>query len=282
MRINQLLRANPAVTPEDMRRYQLDPGNVRADRFVPYFLEAAARPVAATDGVADRATDAARLLAEWDRRYTRDNTRAVLFELAMSELGRRVWDELLPPDTGGGDRPDGPAGWPSETVLWVALHDASSPWWDDRRTPQRVEDRDQILVASLAAALDTAEARYGSPSSAGWRWDRIRHTNIHHLLRLRSLSALDLPVQGGRGTLNPSSGSGVWGASWRMVVELGPELRARTVYPGGQSGNPVSPYYDDRIERWMEGELDDARFPRTPDELPPTRVLSTLLLASER
>src|SRR6185295_17343904 len=35
--INRLLRADSAVTPEAMRRYQTDPGSMRADLFLPYF-----------------------------------------------------------------------------------------------------------------------------------------------------------------------------------------------------------------------------------------------------
>jgi len=96
-----------------------------------------------------------------------------------------------------------------------------------------------------------------------------------------SLSALDLPVQGGPSTLSPSSGTGVWGPSWRMVVELGDTVRAWTTYPGGQSGNPVSPRYDDRIAEWVAGELKPALFPGTPGQLPAERVRATLVLVRE-
>jgi len=74
-------------------------------------------------------------------------------------------------------------------------------------------------------------------------------------------------VQGGSGNLNPSSGRGTHGASWRMVVQLGPEVRAQSVYPGGQSGNPVSDRYDDRVDAWANGELDDVLFPESVGRL---------------
>jgi penicillin amidase len=171
---------------------------------------------------------------------------------------------------------------PSSTVLASLLHQPENVWWDDRRTPEVVEDRDQVLVACLAAALDKTMEAYGDPNEGGWRWDEIRHANIYHLLGLPTLSALDLPIQGGNGALNPSSGSGRYGASWRMVVELGPEIEAWSIYPGGQSGNPLSPYYDDRIERWVDGELDRVLFPRSPGELEASRVISYLELLPER
>jgi penicillin amidase len=61
-----------------------------------------------------------------------------------------------------------------------------------------------------------------------------------------------------------------------MVVELGPTPRAWVTYPGGQAGDPASPHYTDRLPRWLAGELDEARVPRTPDELPTARRAATL------
>jgi penicillin amidase len=109
----------------------------------------------------------------------------------------------------------------------------------------------------------------------------VHHANIHHLLRLESMSQLDVPVQGGPSTLSPSSGAGRYGASWRMVVELGPEVRAWTIYPGGQSGHPSSARYVDRIGRWSAGQLDTALVPRQERDLPDERIAATLLLTPE-
>jgi penicillin amidase len=278
MRINALLAADSAVTPESMRRFQTDPGNARADFFVPYFLEAVVR--AGNAGPVDeRAKQAAGLLADWDRLYTKHNERAVLFEAAMANLAERTWDELLEdPDVDSNRRVFTPAG----SVLAGLLQHPTNVWWDDRRTTDLVEDRDSILIASLAEALDEVVEEHGDPSEGGWRWDGIRHANIYHLMGFSSLSALDLRLQGGSGNLNPSSGRGTFGASWRMVVQLGPEIEAWSIYPGGQSGNPVSSRYLDRIEKWTKGELDPILFPRSTQEIEDSRAASVLELNPER
>jgi penicillin amidase len=273
MRINALLSSDSAVTPDAMRRYQTDPGNARADFFLPFFLAAAARR-AELGTIDEEAAEAASLLAEWDLRYTKENRRAVLFEYAMRELTDRTWDELLRPAAEG--RSARRVYTPSSTVLASLMHDPQSVWWDDRRTEDVLEDRDAILVASLAAALGRARRNLGAPDGPAWRWDEVRHTNIYHLLELPALSALDLPIQGGPGTLNPSSGDGTHGASWRMVVELGPEISASSIYPGGQSGHPLSSRYTDRIDRWVAGELDRVLFPRAESDLDDSRVASVL------
>jgi acyl-homoserine lactone acylase PvdQ len=44
-------------------------------------------------------------------------------------------------------------------------------------------------------------------------------------------------------------------------------VHAWTTYPGGQSGNPASEYYRDRIPRWVAGQLDSARFVHAEAEI---------------
>ena len=250
VRINTLLRADSAVTPGAMRRFQTDPGSAMAEVFMPALL-AAGRKFTANDTL--RRTTA--LLGEWDRRYTLENTRSVLFEATMRQLPGLLWDEL-----------QGEIGPPGLAVTTQLLRDSTSPWWDDRRTDE-VEDRDRLLARAMVLGLLATLKTHGEPDAGGWRWDRIRHATIYHLLRLPAFSALNVPVQGGQSTLNPSSGRGDFGPSWRMVVELGPEVRGWGIYPGGQSGNPASSRYLSGLRRWSAGELDSLRFPRTPAEL---------------
>ncbi|MBK8056382.1 MAG: penicillin acylase family protein [Gemmatimonadetes bacterium] len=85
-------------------------------------------------------------------------------------------------------------------------------------------------------------------------------------------------MQGGRGTLNPSVQSGGFGSSWRMVVELGPRIRAMGTYPGGQSGNPASPRYADRLRFWRDGDLELLIVPSAIDSLSPSQVSARLTL----
>ncbi len=249
LRINQLLRSDSALTPEAMSRFQTDPVSAASELFVPALL-AAGKRFSANDTVR-RATG---LLGEWDLRYAPGSTRAVLYETVMRQLPRLLWDELdsLPP--------------PENSVVALLLRDSTSGWWDDHRTPE-VEDRDRLLARALAQGLTETITARGEPDSGGWRWDRIRHANIYHLLRIPALSALAIPIQAGQSTLNPSSGRGLFGPSWRMVVELGPEVRGWGTYPGGQSGNPASSRYLSGLPRWKDGTLDTLRFPHTALEL---------------
>jgi penicillin amidase len=251
LRINKLLRSDSLVTPETMRRWQTDPGSERAETFVPMFLEAARRAPAGRSASLD---SAASWLAAWDRRYVPDDQHAVLFEAAMRQLSARTWDELT---ADNGRRVATPGG----GMLLNLMQDPASVWWDDHRTSDVTEDRDAILNASLTAAYDSIVTRYGTRSAGDWRWGTVGATRIMHLLGLAGFSEPVVAVQGGPSTLNPAS-TGGHGPSWRMVVELGDSIRAWGTYPGGQSGNPFSPRYKDRLPFWRQGELDTLYAPK--------------------
>ena len=271
LRINALLRADSSITVDEMRRFQTDPGSARADYYVPFFLNAARRVATRDTGPnRDVLAEAARLLGRWDRRYTLDNTGAVLFEAALRETAVQAWDELATEE--GVRRVT-----PSSAVLARLVADSASAWWDDRSTAA-VEDRDAVLASSLASAFLATRRRHGVPGGDGWRWSNVHRVNVHHLLRIPALSALGLPVAGGSGTLSPMAIGGANGPSWRMVVELGPTLHAWTTYPGGQSGNPASPRYKDRLPQWLDGTLEAVHVPVRAGELPAAQRSGSLVL----
>jgi penicillin amidase len=271
MRINALLRADSAVTPDAMRRYQTDPTSAQTELFTLPMFNAVAR-AAARGGADTSAVRGAALLREWDGRFTPDNERAVLYDAMMQELIRRTWDELR----GAANVRRAPT--PGSTILAQLMRDETSPWWDVRATPAR-ETRDSVLIASIAAAYELVTRRNGAPGPR-WRWSNTRTATISHLLGLPGLGRARIPMPSGRGTLSPSDGNGSHGASWRFVVELAPDVRAWGTYPGGQSGNPVSARYADRLPSWSAGTLDTLRFPRRADDLPAPRF--TLTFAPER
>lgn len=62
-----------------------------------------------------------------------------------------------------------------------------------------------------------------------------------------------------------------------MIVELGPKPHAYGIYPGGQSGNPGSPFYDNMINKWAAGEQNEVLILSSPDENNPHIVSATIL-----
>lgn len=270
MRINNLLRGDSSVTVDDMRRFHTD----ARSELTPFVMTAIgdAKTAAEVAGTWTGEDEAAfGLLVKETPEFTPDSRWAVLFAAVLASLTNLTWDELIPP---GDERR---LTTPSQMVLASLLRDGGNPWWDDRRTPDVVEQRDAIVLKALRGAWADTRARHGN-DPAEWRWGAVRKIDVHHLLRLPGFGRTALAVSSGPGTLSPSESNGTHGASWRFVVELGPEVKGWGTYPGGQSGNPVSSRYADRLELWRRGQLAALRFPRTADELPAGHTMSTLTI----
>lgn len=267
LRINEILRADAKVTPDRMRQMHMDPLNVRARMIAPYFVRAAERSGNVALGAA------AKMLRDWDYRYTLSDRAPVLFEAAMKRAVASTWDEL------SAEPGKPPLAVPASYVYLNLLRDSTSIWWDDRRTAGTVETRDALLADALSKAFDSLTVTLG-PVGQPWEWSRTGGINVHHLANLSGFSRDHLAVTSGYGTIAPASGAnGSHGASWRMIVELTKERRtAWAIYPGGQSGNPASRRYDDRLEKWRTGQLDSLVVPESEAAFAKSRLLSTLEL----
>lgn len=268
MRINALLRADSSVTVDDMRRFHTD----ARSELTPFVMSALGEAKAAAQAAGAWTADdeaAFAFLSNDSYEFTPESRWAVLFASLVGRLTALTWDELVPP---GEERR---LATPGQMVLVMLLRDGANAWWDDRRTTDAVENRDAILLKALREAWAETRAAHGN-DTAQWRWGKVRQVNVHHLLRLPGFGRTGLEVQSGLGTLSPSESNGTHGASWRFVVELGPEVKGWGTYPGGQSGNPISTRYADRLELWRTGQLAELRFPRTASELSPAQTTATL------
>ena len=56
---------------------------------------------------------------------------------------------------------------------------------------------------------------------------------------------------------------GTSGNSFVAVVEFGERVRALAVTAGGESGNPLSPHFNDQAKRYSTGELREVYFYRS-------------------
>ncbi len=91
-----------------------------------------------------------------------------------------------------------------------------------------------------------------------WQWDRI---HFRHFASLAQVPALGYGPRGSSGdqwTVDAADGGLVStaGPSWRMIVNWQGSTQApltEGVYPGGQSENPLSPWYANQINAWWTG-----------------------------
>jgi Protein related to penicillin acylase len=88
----------------------------------------------------------------------------------------------------------------------------------------------------------------------GLIWWKHREPSIYHLLRasVKPFARIGLHDGGWYNTINALTET--HGPSWRMIVHLTNPTEAYGVYPGGQSGNPGSKFYDNFIDTWASGK----------------------------
>jgi penicillin G amidase len=182
-------------------------------------------------------------LRGWNYAFTPDGIAPTLFEAWWQSLYRKIWGDDFGED-------DLRYQWPNLKVTRkLLLNDSASAWFDDVRTPQTETLGDLVNAAFRTATHDLAQSLGSDPSL--WRWHFKRPVAIRHLLRLPAFSAEQLIVGGCPECVDAQKAT--HGPSWRMVVELSNPPKAFGIYPGGQSGNPGSPHYDDFVNDWAAG-----------------------------
>lgn len=121
--------------------------------------------------------------------------------------------------------------------------------------PQGMRNMDELLALALRLTLEDLTADGRELSAATWgeaNPSAIRHPLSHILPWLSPL--LDPPRAPQAGDLNlPRVERPSFGASNRTVVSPGREAQGILHMPTGQSGHPLSPYYNAGHEDWLRG-----------------------------
>lgn len=241
-RINDRLKVMTQATLDSMRLMQMDSYSIFAQDVLPVVL-----PRVDPSGLNATQKEAYHSVRGWDKNYNADELAPGIFELWMSRLNEDIWaDEFKSGPV--------PMRFPSrDRTLQLIRKEPNSTWFDNVNTSAR-ETLDDLVNESFKYACDSLERRFGAIGK-DWHWANVKGTNVPHLAKIPGFGSKKLMIGGAKGTINALSESN--GPSWRMVVELGPQPKGHGVFPGGQSGNPGSPYYDNMIDTWAKGQLYD-------------------------
>ena len=127
----------------------------------------------------------------------------------------------------------------------------------DRQSTAETESAAELARLALKEATNQLDQWVKDGKSLDWA--TYKGTYAGHLLQaLPAFYRFDIPIGGNRSIVNATSKN--HGPSWRMIVELGDQTKALGVYPGGQSGNPGSRYYDSMIDTWGAGQYYELLF----------------------
>ncbi|RMG87266.1 MAG: penicillin acylase family protein [Bacteroidetes bacterium] len=239
-----------SITVEDMMALQTDSYSLFAEENLPLLLE---RLDTADLGFIQK--QALKKLRAWDYTFRGDDITPVLFTEWWDAFYHNTWDEMA------AVQDSMPVLYPEYWRVTDLLDTLPNAVFFDIQATPKVENAGDIVTQSFVQVCDSLELKLTDPT---YNWAKHKATIVSHLGRIPAFSSDILQIGGYR--YAPNAISQFNGPSWRMVVELGDEVKAWGVYPGGQSGNPGSPYYDSMLEKWANGAYYELFFMKNEDD----------------
>ncbi len=144
------------------------------------------------------------------------------------------------------------------------LHDPANPAFS--LPSGRVRTAPQVMRTAFASAVAHLSRTLGG-APASWTWGRLHSRAFPALSGASGLGYGPRAAGGDAFTPDAADGYPVStdGPSWRMIVSLSAAgVTAEGVYPGGQSENPASPWYDDQVPLWWDGQYLPVPVPGQP------------------
>jgi len=260
-RINQLLSEWKSITPQDMMKLQADNYNLKAAESLPGWL---------------KMLDSAKLnndekiafekLRSWDFNNSITSEGASYYEAWLRTIYPMIWDEIfdsrvsLPEPT-------------SYTTIKLIKEKPDLSFFDIKSTAEK-ETAVDIVRKSFSEGVKAIE-KWRQEKKTNPEWAEFKDSYIQHLARLAPLSYH--VKHGGNGSI-VNAHSKRNGPSWRMVASLEKQgVKAWGVYPGGQSGNPGSPYYNNMIDVWSADHYFNLHFNSSTEQMNPFAMSSSTL-----
>lgn len=264
MRITELLEGSNQLTAEDMRRFQFDHFSEHAREITEMIL-----PMLRVGSEYDF-SDVLPYLENWDYLYNPTSTAATIFDLFFLNLSRNVIAGEIGEDAYGA----------LSSLSYIPIQIISrmlvqnSPFFNRTDSPLN-DDRALVVQETMNQTIEQLEEMFGS-EPIDWRWENVNTITLRPPLLGEAAGAPDSPAVlrtivnnlFSRGPY-PVHGHGLsvnkaeyaWdrpfevtlGPSIRRIVDFSTPGRAMSVLPTGQSGNPISTYYGDQTDMWLDG-----------------------------
>ena len=124
-------------------------------------------------------------------------------------------------------------------------------------------DASAVMLQAFGESVGELSKTLGSDPNQ-WQWGKLHSRTIASLLGVDALSYGPRPTGGDEWTPNAAGGSPLsandpmlsaseHGPSWRIIVDWA-SGQAEGTYPGGQDENPASPWYENQISHWWNGQ----------------------------
>jgi len=241
--INRRLGEMNNITPNMMMKLQTDNYNIFAEYALPLLLQYLKQ-----DKLSAEASTYLEILKSWNLRNDVGEAGPTIFKIWWDEFEQATWgDEFAQTKLR--------LKWPDESTLEEAMaKDSTFKFADDIRTAENENFYDMASLSFSKTVIQLSNLQKADKMA----WGNYKETGVRHLLGIPAFSRLNLPIGGGDNIINATRKD--HGPSWRMIVSLSKNIEAYGVYPGGQSGNPGSRYYDSFVDTWAAGKYNQLLF----------------------
>ena len=236
--INNFFNSKDKFSIQDFRDLQNSTYNLMASELLPYMIANID-----TSGLTAEELDLLKLIKSWNFYSDIDQMAPSIWTNWWAKLFHLTWDEFDVKDVAL-DKPF------DYQTIFMLKNMPDDAFMDVISTPEKESSHDLFLISFKEAAKDITAWQ---SENGDYNWAAYKATYVGHLLQaLPAFSRFDLPIGGDGSTVNAAKKN--HGPSWRMIVEMTSPPTALGIYPGGQSGNPGSKYYDNFIDDWAAGE----------------------------
>lgn len=260
--VNKFLAQSNDFTVEDMMKLQNNNYSLMAEEALPNMIKHLD-----TTALSPQEKGFLAELRNWNYYYDADKVAPIYFEEWFNAFYDATWDEVS--SQKDAQNIAKPRSW---RTVFLLRDEPQSKFFDNLSTTDKKESAKDILTESFKkmsnrVAVITSEIANKYPQNSVVTWAHYKDTEVPHVSMIPGLGRYHIANGGYGKSLNAIKKD--HGPSWRMIVELGDKPRAFVVYPGGQSGNPGSRYFDTNLDKWVNGQYFEAVFLRKGEESDP-------------
>lgn len=247
--VNDLLEEMEDITVEDMMEMHQNSVSYKAKDVLPIMLSTLDQ-----SSLNAEQKELLTKLQNWNYSYDVESLAASYFDDWFKKLYNLTFDEV------SGLRDSMAIKMPASWILVQKLETNQNDRFFDIQETSKVESANDLIQQSFVKMSEHFSEKDDH------KWTSYNKRRIEHIGTIPSFSVYDVQAPGHGDVINAYNT--VWGPSWRMIVELDKEkVNAYGVFPGGQSGNPGSPYYKTGIENWSKGKYFKLNFTKNKAEL---------------
>lgn len=138
-----------------------------------------------------------------------------------------------------------------EDLEYWTLYEPANSAFDQPNGTKRTST--QVMQTAFGQTVNQLQKQLGS-SVATWTWGRLHSREFPSLTQAPALGYGPRASGGDEWTVDAADGYPISeaGPSWRFIMNWA-NAKSYGVYPGGQSENPLSPWYADQINAWWNG-----------------------------